>query len=146
MGRASDGERSASPTRRHLVQRRSVQIQAISPVAGFSLPLSLDVKAWPTPLQRGTISPQVHLDIMMLRCHTPVMRTTLHLDDDVYEAERSLAAIDRSSVGKILSRLARRALNPARPATSSKGFPVFDVPPDARPLTPDRVRDALDET
>jgi hypothetical protein len=83
---------------------------------------------------------------MMLRCHSVAMRTTLHLDDDVYEAVRSLAAIERSSVGKILSRLARRALNPARPATSSKGFPIFDVPRDARPLTPDMVRDALDET
>jgi hypothetical protein len=74
------------------------------------------------------------------------MRTTLHLDDDVYEAVRSLAALERSSVGKVLSRLARRALSPARSAISSKGFPVFDVPAHARPLTPDMVRDALDET
>lgn len=88
----------------------------------------------------------VHLDIMMLQCHALVMRTTLHLDDDIYEAVRSLAAIDRSSVGKVLSRLARRALNPAHSAASSKGFPVFEVPPGARPITPDRVRDALDET
>jgi len=83
---------------------------------------------------------------MMRGCHALTVRTTLHLDDDVYEAVKSLAAIDRSSVGKILSRLARRALNPARPATSSKGFPVFEVPPDARPLTPGTIRDALDET
>ena len=74
------------------------------------------------------------------------MRTTLHLDDDVYEAARALAAIERTSVGKVLSRLARRALNPPRPASSSKGFPVFDVPADARLLTPDMVRDALDES
>ncbi len=74
------------------------------------------------------------------------MRTTLHLDDDVYEAVRSLAAIERSSIGKILSRLARRALSPTRSAVSSRGFPVFDVPADAPPLTPDMVRDALDET
>jgi hypothetical protein len=73
------------------------------------------------------------------------MRTTLHLDDDVYEAARSLAAIERTSVGKILSRLARRALSPARATTASRGFPVFEVPGDAPPLTPDMVREALDE-
>jgi len=111
--------------------------------AGEAVGVSGGGIGWITPGHRRR---QVHLDIMMLRCQTLVMRTTLHLDDDVYEAVKSLAAIDRSSVGKILSRLARRALNPARPATSSRGFPVFSVPPDARPLTPDMVRDALDET
>lgn len=73
------------------------------------------------------------------------MRTTIHLDDDIYEAVRSLAAIERTSVGKILSRLARRALNPARAAVNAGAFPVFDVPTDSRPLTPDMIRDALDE-
>jgi len=73
------------------------------------------------------------------------MRTTLHLDDDVYEAARGLAAAEGTTVGKVVSRLARRGLNPARPSRSRKGFPVFDVPADARPLTPAMVRDALDE-
>jgi hypothetical protein len=73
------------------------------------------------------------------------MRTTLHIDDDIYEAVRSLAAIERSSVGKVLSKLARRALSPSRPAHSSKGFPVFDVPSQTPPLTPEMVREALDE-
>ena len=74
------------------------------------------------------------------------MRTTLHLDDDIYEAVRSLASIERTSVGKILSRLARRALSPDRSARAARGaFPVFDVPADTAPLTPDMVRDALDD-
>lgn len=73
------------------------------------------------------------------------MRTTIHLDDDIYEAVRSLAAIERTSVGKVLSRLARRALNPARAVVSTGAFPVFEVAADSRPLTPDMVRDALDE-
>jgi hypothetical protein len=73
------------------------------------------------------------------------MRTTLHIDDDIYEAVRSLAAIERTSVGKVLSRLARRALEPGRPAQTEGGFPVFAVPQGAPPLTPDMVRDALDE-
>jgi len=74
------------------------------------------------------------------------MRTTLHLDDDIYEAVRSLAAIERTSVGKVLSRLARRALEAPRTQKPGKGFPVFDVPAGTRPLTPDMVRDALDES
>ncbi len=73
------------------------------------------------------------------------MRTTLHIDDDIYEAARSLAAIERSSVGKVISALARRALAPARGAAAASGFPVFAVPDGAAPLTPDMVRDALDE-
>jgi hypothetical protein len=40
------------------------------------------------------------------------MRTTLHLDDDVYEAASSLAATEGTSVGKVISRLARRGLAP----------------------------------
>jgi len=83
---------------------------------------------------------------MMLRPYTRPMRTTLHIDDDIYEAARSLAAIERSSVGKVLSQLARRALSPSRPAQSVKGFPVFDVPSQTPPLTPEMVREALDET
>jgi hypothetical protein len=73
------------------------------------------------------------------------MRTTLHLDDDIYEAVRSLAAIERTSVGKVLCRLARRALNPAQPPHADAGFPVFTVPVGVPALTPDMVRDALDE-
>jgi hypothetical protein len=74
------------------------------------------------------------------------MRTTLHIDDDIYEAVRSLASIERTSVGKVLSRLARRALSPDRHAVPrASGFPVFDVAAGTSPLTPDMVRDALDE-
>jgi hypothetical protein len=74
------------------------------------------------------------------------VRTTLHIDDDVYEAARSLAALERTTVGKILSRLARRALHPDRATTVVGSFPVFDVPEDTPSLTPDMVRDAQDET
>jgi predicted transcriptional regulator len=74
------------------------------------------------------------------------MRTTLHIDDDVYQVARSLAATEGSSIGKVLSRLARRGLNQRRATRSHKGFPVFDVPAEAKPLTPEMVKEALDET
>jgi hypothetical protein len=74
------------------------------------------------------------------------MRTTLHIDDDIYNAVRSLAAIERTSVGKILSRLARRALSPApRGGDDTSAFPVFPLPSGTAPLTADMVREALEE-
>jgi hypothetical protein len=74
------------------------------------------------------------------------MRTTLHIDDDIYNAARSLAAIERTSVGKVLSRLARRALSPApRGGNDASAFPVFPVPSGTAPLTPDMVREALED-
>ena len=73
------------------------------------------------------------------------MRTTLQIDDDVLEAARSLARAENRSVGEVLSDLARRGLQPRRQRRSRNQFPVFDVPADARPLTPEMVRDALDE-
>jgi len=82
---------------------------------------------------------------MMLSAYIRSMRTTLHIDDDIYEAVRSLAAIERTGVGKVLSRLARRALDPGRPLRAGAEFPVFAVPDGVPPLTPDMVRDALDE-
>ncbi len=66
-------------------------------------------------------------------------------EGDIYEAARSLAAIERSSIGKIISRLARRALAPPRQAKSRGGFPGVEGPDNVRPLTPEMVRDALDE-
>jgi hypothetical protein len=71
------------------------------------------------------------------------MRTTLHIDDDVYRAARSLAEAENRSVGKVLSDLARKGLAPARPAKRG-GFPVFSVPEGAPPLTLEMVRAALD--
>ena len=44
-----------------------------------------------------------------------------------------------------MSTLVRTALLPRESATRGDGFPVFDVDPDAPPLTPDMVRDALEE-
>jgi hypothetical protein len=72
------------------------------------------------------------------------MRTTLHIDDDVYRAARSLAEAENRSVGKVLSELARKGLAPARQAKRG-GFPMFAVPEDAPPLTLEMVRAALED-
>ena len=76
----------------------------------------------------------------------PVMRTTLRIDDDVYEAARSLAETEGMTVGEVLSSLARQALAPVPPRRKrGKGFPTFPVKPGARPITARMVREALEE-
>jgi negative regulator of replication initiation len=73
------------------------------------------------------------------------MRTTLEIDDDVLQAARSVAAAEGKNIGKALSDLARRGLAPRSQSKTRSGFPVFDVPPDAAPITLELVKDALDE-
>jgi hypothetical protein len=72
------------------------------------------------------------------------MRTTLELDDDVLAAARELAADRRSSLGSVISELARRGLTPAQVETDGD-MPVIRVPAGAPPITPEMVRRALDE-
>ena len=73
------------------------------------------------------------------------MRTTLHLDDDIYQAARSLAKAEGKRVGDVISRLARRGLAPRAHTARKGGFPVFAVEKDAPPITPDIVARALED-
>lgn len=72
------------------------------------------------------------------------MRTTLELDDDVVAAARELAALERRSLGSVVSELARRGLTPAR-IESDGDLPTIRVPAGTSPITPEMVRRALDE-
>lgn len=74
------------------------------------------------------------------------MRTTVDLDEDVLDAVRSLARMQRRSMGTVLSELARRALTPEQHGgVGPGGFPSFELPADAPPLTLDAVRAAMDD-
>lgn len=75
-------------------------------------------------------------------------RTTIQLDEDIYFAARSLAEARARSMGAIVSELARRGLQPTAGesrARRASGFPTFDVPRDAPPITTETVRAALDD-
>lgn len=72
------------------------------------------------------------------------MRTTLEIDDDVIDAARELAALERRSLGSVVSELARKGLTPAQVATDND-IPVIRVPAGTAPITPEMVRRALDE-
>ena len=76
------------------------------------------------------------------------MRTTLTLDDDVFEAAQTLSRTSGRRLGEIGSELLRRALKPApQGATRSRGrrFPVFDVPRDAKVIPASRIQRVLDD-
>jgi len=63
------------------------------------------------------------------------MRTTLDLDDDVLQTVKELAEARRSTAGKVLSELARRALERPRTGRVRNGVPL--LPP--RPVGSPRV-------
>jgi hypothetical protein len=67
------------------------------------------------------------------------MRTTLTLDDDIYERCREVARIRQISLGEALSELARRGMGtPEVKLSSVTGLPVISVP--GRIVTGDVVR------
>jgi hypothetical protein len=74
------------------------------------------------------------------------VRTTLHLDDDVYRAARSLAAARGRGLGTVISDLARKGLTAPLPAGRTRhGFPTFDVPVGAAPITAEMVHSAIED-
>ena len=75
------------------------------------------------------------------------MRTTVTLDDDVYEAALCLARATGRRLGQVLSDMARRSMTPEPPPKRTRGrrFPAFDVPAGARLIASFRIQAALDE-
>ena len=86
------------------------------------------------------------IDITVSSYQSKGMRTTLTLDDDVYQAALHLSRVSGRRIGKVVSQLVRRALS--KPASSRGGgdrFPTFDVPPNAPVIPASRVQEVLDE-
>lgn len=74
------------------------------------------------------------------------MRTTVDIDEDVLSAARSLAQVQRRSIGSVLSVLARRGLRSSAPTGLGEGgFPVFTLTSGGRPITSEMVRAAQDD-
>jgi hypothetical protein len=85
------------------------------------------------------------LDTPFSASYAEDMRATVQLDDDVYELARKLASREKLSLGKVLSNLARRAIESAPTFARQNGFPVFEVRPETPPLTEEMVKRALEE-
>ena len=75
------------------------------------------------------------------------MRTTVTLDDDVYEAAAHLSRASGDRLGKVLSILARRGLTPKAepPRKKSRRFPVFEVPSGSPMIAASRIERVIDE-
>ena len=61
------------------------------------------------------------------------MRTTLDIDDDVLQAAKELAASRRTTAGRVISELARKALEPTRAVRERNGVPVLPRRPAGAP-------------
>lgn len=75
-----------------------------------------------------------------------VMRTTLDIDEDVLETAKELAARRRTTAGRILSELARRALMPQGSASPTRnGVPILPSRKRSGIVTPSVVNRLRDE-
>jgi hypothetical protein len=74
------------------------------------------------------------------------MRTTLTIDDDVPAAAKERAATERTSVGQVISALARQAMchAPSRRATRN-GVPLLPVRRGSPRVTSELVRQLQEE-
>lgn len=68
------------------------------------------------------------------------MRTTLALDDDVFELAVQQSKARGVSLGKTVSSLIRRGLNAPTPTANEEGIIVFRLPSDSPVVTTEDVR------
>jgi hypothetical protein len=68
------------------------------------------------------------------------MRTTLSLDDDVFQVVKTYAEIRSLAMGKAVSELVRRGLSAPVKTRVVNGLVVFDVPEDSDPVTSELVK------
>jgi hypothetical protein len=91
------------------------------------------------------MTPSPHLDIMSSPRYFFLMRTTVDLDEDVLTVAKHLAHERRQSLGRVLSDLARQALQPASPVSvGHSAIPVLPRKPGAQPVTTQTVKDLME--
>lgn len=73
------------------------------------------------------------------------MRTTISIDDDIFNTARYIAEQRKVSIGKVLSELARKGLQTRPELSQRNGFPLFQVPGNAAPITPEHIKQLEDE-
>jgi hypothetical protein len=75
-----------------------------------------------------------------------VVRTTLDIDDDLLQAAKELADTRRTTAGRVISDLLRKALEPARVPKVRNGVPLLARrPPGAPKITMKLVNELRDE-
>ena len=72
------------------------------------------------------------------------MRTTLDIDDDVLLAVKDAAVREKLTIGRMISKIVRKAMTPA-PMVSRNGVLVFEAKPEAPLMTLEGVNRVRDE-
>lgn len=73
------------------------------------------------------------------------MRTTLDLDEDILGIAKELAAQRKTSAGKVISELVRKALEPKKKPKYRNGIRLLEPKPGASRPTLDQIREWRDE-
>ena len=73
------------------------------------------------------------------------MRTTITVDNDVFEAAQSQARASGKKLGEVISQLARRGLRASADTAVKNGLPVFKVQSNAPVIPGSRAKKLLDE-
>jgi hypothetical protein len=74
------------------------------------------------------------------------MRTTLTIDDDILAAAKTLAARRHTTIGAVISELARQSLRPITTnAAARNGVPLLPLNANAGPVTLEMVNALRDE-
>ena len=73
------------------------------------------------------------------------MRTTITVDNDIFEAAQAQARASGKKLGEVISQLARRGLRASADTASKHGLPVFKVQGYAPVIPSSRAKEVLDE-
>jgi hypothetical protein len=73
------------------------------------------------------------------------MRTTITVDNDIFEAAQAQAQASGKKLGEVISQLARRGLRASADTASKNGLPVFKVQGNAPVIPSSRAKTLLDE-
>lgn len=73
------------------------------------------------------------------------MRTTLDIEEDVLLAAKEIARQRGTTVGRVLSDLARKSLLQKVPVSKLHGLPLFPIQPNAEVVTCELVNRLRDE-
>ena len=73
------------------------------------------------------------------------MRTTVTLDDDIFEAAQAQAQASGKKLGEVISQLARRGLRASVHTSKKSGLPTFSVPAGAEVIPSSRATELLAE-
>jgi TPP-dependent 2-oxoacid decarboxylase len=88
------------------------------------------------------------LDDVSASLYHRIMRTTVTIDDDVYDAALANAQATGRRIGRVLSEMARTAIEKRQTPPSTKRrkrFASFDIPKGAPTITASKIQKALDE-